>query len=430
MNLRTNISWFLPLLALVGAAACSASSESPPTATVSGELGGELNAEPAVATCDVSPFKELEIVDPSVVSDPVLTSNAGTAPGHFSFRFLAEQMTPPGQNAAVFVESWINLYASVTSVNGDPVTTRSTASFLPDWKRDAQGRLDLAKNPMRLLAIVYRPDLANDAKPAGEGRFVFGVQNSFGGMESMTVILEFALPTTTRLTPQRWAKRFHSLGALAFGAAFNQQLVALTDRFAGANAVPPTAGNPAGSALAQLRSNEILMSSPWQLREFNIVSGALAQVTVKETPDHSNTSQMKALGAFASDPANFADLRSPTFSFENTPALQAMLGGNSDEDGVRLATAIKPPKGAVVPADILTKLAQNTCDGCHNSEAANMGGNLDGFYHVSPFQPPTGDNTNRLSGFIKADIAAGRVPAMQAFLGCPGVFAARAVRVH
>lgn len=383
-----------------------------------------------VVTCDVAPFKELEIVDPSVVAHATLTSNVGAAAGHWSFRWLMEQMTPPGQDPADFVEQWIMQYGTaVKKVNGDKVDPRAPSLLLASFPRRGDGKLDLAQNPMKLMAIVYRPDLANADKPAGEGRFVFGLEDSRGFQHPISVILEYRLPPS--LTPERWAKKFHALGGLAFGEEYAQRLAALTDRFASANAVVATPKNPAGSALAQLRSNELEMGSPWQLREFNLRSGPLTQVTVKETPDHTNVAQMTALGAYASNPDHFAELRSPTFSFEQSAELRAMLGGNSDENGIPLASAIVVPDGQSVPSDILTKIAQNRCDGCHQTEASKMGGNLHGFYHVSPLDPPSGDNTHRLSGFVKQDLTNVRVPKLQSLV-CPGAFAAPPTsgRVH
>lgn len=399
------------LLGLTFLAACSAAVED--------DEDGEAvqSTAEALTTCNVDPFRELEIVHPSVTDD---ASASGT--GHWSFGFLMKQLAPAGTDPADFVEAWISQWRTVKSVGSDPVSPRNPASFLGDWKRKKNGKLDLDASPMKLLAIVYRPDLATKAKPAGEGRFVFGVKNSPFSMEPMTVILEYALPTSATLKAETWAKRFHALGTTPFGATYNKKLQAITDDFV--------------RSLAQVRTNELLMSDPWQLREFTLQKGALKQTTVKETPDHTNVRQMSALAKFASDPANFATLRKASFSFGQTPELAAMLGGNSDENGERLKDVLEPlvPKGRNIPADIVKKIAQNRCDGCHNSEAADMGGNLSGFYHISPFVDTT-SNVERVSGFIRADLKKVRVPKLKR-LACGVSSAAEAdedeetVRVH
>ena len=52
-----------------------------------------------------------------------------------------------------------------------------------------------------------------------------------------------------------WANAWHALGALPFPSEeYNAALQAITERFAGRGAMP---GRPNGSALNQLRTNEI-----------------------------------------------------------------------------------------------------------------------------------------------------------------------------
>lgn len=66
--------------------------------------------------------------------------------------------------------------------------------------------------------------------------------------------------------------------------AYNDALLALTQRFAGKNANPL---KPNGSSLNQIRTNEVELAAPWELREFNlsVIDGQLFQVTVKNNPD-------------------------------------------------------------------------------------------------------------------------------------------------
>jgi hypothetical protein len=46
-------------------------------------------------------------------------------------------------------------------------------------------------------------------------------------------------------------------------------------------AVPTTSGNPTGSALGQLRTNEVVMNLPWTLREFHLYAIASNNVFLK-----------------------------------------------------------------------------------------------------------------------------------------------------
>ena len=77
---------------------------------------------------------------------------------------------------------------------------------------------------------------------------------------------------------REWARRFHALGKLPFGAAFNERLRALTDAVVrrGANS-----GGPNGSALSQVRTVEATMGpaggealNGWEIREFHLVAGS------------------------------------------------------------------------------------------------------------------------------------------------------------
>src|SRR6185369_6645455 len=85
-----------------------------------------------------------------------------------------------------------------------------------------------------------------------------------------------------------WAQQWMNLNTLQLGSPqYNAALEAITEQFAKAGADP---SKPNGSALNQLRTDEIAIGSPWQLREFHIAAsdsdaGHLREVTVKQTPD-------------------------------------------------------------------------------------------------------------------------------------------------
>ncbi len=113
--------------------------------------------------------------------------------------------------------------------------------------------LDMSQAPFRLIAIVNRPDLrlvADDGTAiGGEGRFVFQVLgptlavNALAGAvevmdatvtpQKFTVIFEYSLPVARASDTLVWARRWHGLGALPFGADYNATLRALTNAFSG-----------------------------------------------------------------------------------------------------------------------------------------------------------------------------------------------------
>ena len=130
--------------------------------------------------------------------------------------------------------------------------------MLDFWPRNVDGRIDIRRSPLRLLAIVNRFDLRNlDQGHAGEGRFVFGVLGPFGQPLEFTVILEYMLPATTEAEVLEWAQGFHALSSHPFPSEeYNAALQALTERFTGRGAGP---GRPNGSALLTLRTNEIAL---------------------------------------------------------------------------------------------------------------------------------------------------------------------------
>jgi hypothetical protein len=365
-------------------------------------------------TCSAGPAvvagKELVITDPSVVDDPRASNAAADRP--WSFRFLMEQMAPAGSDPADFVAAWLaELEAANGAVNGFPVDARAVAALRAIWPT-ANGKLDLAQAPFRLLAITNRVDL--HASGDGEGRFVYGAVDPDGAGRPMTVIFEFALPivdprTRAPLGRADWAARFHALGGLPFGPTYNTALQAITDLFTLCNTSP---GRPGGSSLAQVRINEILMGGPWQMRELHLTSdGGKLRLrlapTAQTPPDSAATdgtpenltlrrylaaSRAAIQGAFAALPDTLlGGQASETFAWK--------LGGTADE-GARHA------------------FAGQTCNGCHFSEASGM--QIGGFYHISPTAEPGPDGTGRLSNLLKLVEIARRTAFMQNLLTCSG----------
>ncbi len=294
-------------------------------------------------------------------------------------------MAPTAAQAADMVEGMFQTWLSPQSINGFTVAPRLSIDerVLSNWSRTPDGKLDLARAPLQLEAIVNRFDLRNlDQGNAGEGRFVFGVLDpqGFFPME-FTFILEYKLPASSLAEVQAWAHVWHALGALPFPSEdYNTALANLTERFAKRGAAP---NRPNGSAIASIRSNEIALDRPWELREFRFDSDGMLKPSVVElTPD---------------------------MSFNNTPELAAWINANQDDiiaekhqlpltlNGVPFAggAIINELNGWHAPGvdpEARHHFSLNTCNGCHSSEETNTG-----FLHIRPRFP---GSEASLSGFM------------------------------
>jgi hypothetical protein len=347
-----------------------------------------IGSTDALATCsNVAPAKELMITHLNVVNDSVRTRWTGSftnaSDGAWHFGRLMSQMAPAGADASDFVRTWLRQFATDRTINGQTVPARSAIDdILAAWPKRADGNLDLTKPPMRLLAIVNRMDLRNLARGrAGEGRFVFGVLDPSGNPLSFTVILEYNLPATTQAELLDWASDWHDLGTLTLGsAAYRTALQAVTDRFAARNAAPSRVN---GSAISQVRTNEIALAFPWELREFRLnANGQLREVTVAQTPANA-LDQTRTLRDFVNQ--NEAKLLAGThvvpLSFAGAPFRAASSFNNID---FWSATGIRSN-------DARHALSLNTCNGCHGAETST------GFLHISP---RAANQTAARSGFL------------------------------
>ena len=353
----------------------------PPPGGVSPPVMPPITPPPPPPPVTVDPARELMITHLSVVEDKALTDGATSPPGAWSFRALMEGVAGP-RDASAMVLAWLRTWERDQTVNGFRVPARPQMRTLvtePWLRRSGGARLDLAKAPFRLLAIVNRIDLRGGTPyaptSAGEGRFVFGVLGPAGEPLSFTVILEYGLPAADPQAVQGWARSWHALGQVPFGARYNRLLATLTQRFTRKGAAP---AKPNGSALNQLRTNEIAVGSPWELREFALdkATGRLAPATVKQTPD-----------ASLNGTAGLADLIN-----KNQASILAgqfvvparLLGGASPVDSVWNAAGIKSLQARHL-------FALNTCSGCHQAETAT------GFVHVGP---RAAGQVAPLSGFL------------------------------
>lgn len=345
----------------------------------------ELETIGAAPVCPVSVGRELMVTALSVVNDPVRTRWSGAlnnrSDGAWHFGRLMTAMAGT-KDPAVFVRSWLNQWAAPRTVNGEVVPARAIASVINAWPKRPDGKLDLTRAPFRLLAIVNRLDLRNlAAGKAGEGRFVFGVLDASGNALQFTVILEYNLPGSTQADVTAWANRWHALGALPIGsAAYRSALENITNGFAGPGLAPT---RPNGSSISQVRSNEIDLAFPWELREFALnASGNLVMRAVAQTPQDAlrGSTQLRDF-INANEAAILAGTYTVPLTFRSAPFRAGAIVNNLEiwqTAGVRNNNARH-------------KLSLNTCDGCHGGETNTA------FLQIQPRGPA---EVARLSGFL------------------------------
>ncbi|WP_437313737.1 LamG-like jellyroll fold domain-containing protein [Sorangium sp. So ce385] len=338
---------------------------------------GALNFELTAPTgCFVRTSREIFVKHLSVVEDPIRTTFNGPPEdprtGTWTFARLMEDMAPTPAEAPAMVEQMLTTWLTDQVVNGFTVPARPAIQqiVLDEWPRSPDGSLDLTQAPLLLLGIVNRIDVRNLAEGhAGEGRFVFGVVSQ-GFPQQFTIILEYKLPASTEADVLDWANDWHALGSLPFPSEeYNAALQDITSRFAGRNAAP---GRPNGSSLGQLRTNEIALAGPWELREFVLSpdTGFLRPETVKLTPDIAfDGSATLADFINQNEAAIVAEQHTVPDSFQGSP----FLGGSSFNN----LTAWTAP--GILNNEARHKFSLNTCNGCHG--AAETG---TPFLHVNP----------------------------------------------
>jgi hypothetical protein len=419
------------------------------------QAGDAVRLDPAVVNVQVpvSPWpptnppnqfqeRALMIRDPGAVADPTRTIDpctlAGTPGGSWTFEHLMKEMAnqpATGLNPSVFTENWLQNWTANQTINAFGVPSRlQMQNLINQWRAaSGGGNLDLSKAPVRLLAIVSRLDLRRTRGggggygghgggaflDAGEARFIFGFVlpagwRLAGGYNStnapllnrngcralpFTVIFEYRVPKSDCPGVRDWAQRWVDLANFVPGTPdFNDRLELLTEEFVTANANPT---RPNGSALGQLRTNEIALAAPWQLREFQLTqfpSSLLDETTTNDTADDSfnNTTVFQSwilgqISPLLSSPwdqaiptvplvfpsSNFQgahpEVPGPGF-FWNAPGLNLspFFGDNSENWGRHRASL-------------------TSCNGCHAGETSTN------FVHVDPSTPGLPAN---LSGFL------------------------------
>jgi hypothetical protein len=394
--------------------------------------------------------KSLFITDPAVVQDPARTwdpcTGAGTKGGAWTFDHLMREMAIGSATTAEdFVTKWLSQWLNTYPVNSDNVAARTqmfnqviqpwatasgvtaTLGFDAAGKRvvNLSGPLKLGIAPFRLVSIVNRIDLGKTTtggglygpvtglpETAGELRFIFDVvqPNPWGagseatcGKKRFTTIFEYGVPGEGCRRVVSWAKQWTSLLAFpGFTPGYRAQLQAMTESVV-RHGADPAKGNQ--NAINQIRTNEIALTSPWELREFRLTdedpiagtdtpsSGLLRAHTVAMT---TNDGAFYAAGPDATIDhyvtSNAASICASTndvpYRFDGRP----FRGGNA-----LVAPATLPPAApsfafhwnvnAITMADPFVRVcarhqfSTNTCHGCHHDDTATP------FTHIDPLSP-------------------------------------------
>jgi hypothetical protein len=267
--------------------------------------------------------------------------------------------------------------------------------------------LDLRIAPFRLLAIVNRVDLRGNSVygggSAGEGRFVFGVLDMTGrggpyngqssspcGETPFTVIVEYGIDRTG-CDIRDWGRQWYNLRNYVLGSpAYNAALQAITDQFTRANASPR---KPNGSALNQLRTNEIAIANPfpddtWQMREFRLPrgDGHLFEANSMQTP-HESLRNTDLTADYVN--ADTGGILGGSYVVPDFWWGQPFLTNASDVPGGTFWN--DGPNIPIFDRGARHLFSLNTCSGCHAGETNTA------FTHITPtpFGTPAG-----LSGFM------------------------------
>jgi len=188
-----------------------------------------------------------------------------------------------------------------------------------------------------------------------------------------------------------WANRWVALGSFVIGTPpYNSALEAITEEFVKANADP---AKPNGSALNQLRTNEIALASPWELREFTLAAGThmFAEVTTKQTPDETLNGQT-VIAKYVNANAMAIKLDQHTVPDHFPGATDPFLAATSRASSNQFDTHFKAP--GITDFDARFHFSLHTCTACHIRETSTNG-TMDGipggntaFLHVDPQQIP------------------------------------------
>ena len=365
----------------------------PPLDFAAWEKGLPVFLEPFRTASDANLMWDRSLM---IVHSGVVDSDEAKAMGAWSFGHLfAELARKHNVSPMELARRWLAHWEQDQVVNGFTIPQRSgIGGLIARWQ---QSGFDPAQAPFRLLAIVHRIDLRHDIllggpSSAGENRFVFCAVDAGGNPMQFTVIFEYGIQVANVEEVRQEGIKWANLQTWEPGTPiYNDNLKILTEE-----TVRVADGTHA--RLDQLRTNEIELGSPWQLREFKISNGPddtgfFRMTTTKQTPDNSlgkNAVPAAALAGWAN--ANAADVLLDRHILpaalpppSATEDFFRILGGGSDEDGLVWLT------GQGLAAPLRHHFALNTCNGCHQPETGT------GFTHI---KPRPADTAATLSGFM------------------------------
>ncbi len=336
-----------------------------------GETACSTDGKPASCETEVDRWKELLVIHRSVLLDRRARNDVAGAP--WSFRSRLEELAGSTTDAPAFAAAWLDQWKTVTAVGPDlaPVTPRPLVDevLATPW-RGSSYELPLDKTPFRLIAIVNRIDLRSEADAcggnAGELRFVYTATNPMTSASlEMTVIVEIPYPATR--TAKEWAEAWHELGALPFGDEYNQKLADLTSAV--------TKDSKPSTWL--LRTNEIAFGNtteklPWELREFALENGRLAQQPLAATP-RIELNRTPSLDSWAKE--NRARVLDGTY----------VLPSSFRAGAAPMTTAWFKWDSSQMESDLRTALSLGTCNGCHAGERNESSLR---FQHLAPADAP------------------------------------------
>jgi hypothetical protein len=398
-------------------------------------VGGRLVAIPAVPIAPTSNetnwLESVMITNEAVVQDEDRTydpcTDKGNPDGVWTFKHLMTEMANEPRTGITpedFTLEFLLTWLFPRTINSDTVDDRPAmwSTVIEPWLMASGGySLDLDKAPFRLLAIVNRLDLrrtttgggyfggAGIPLDAGELRFVFGVVTPPEYSESgtcelleFTTILEYGVPINGCNSVRNWAREWTKLNIFpAYATAYRNQLASLTEQVVTRDAAP-SKGN--GSAINQIRTNEIALKDPWEMNEFTLtdeengnvpVDGMLQLHTVAQTPDDGvytptpNPTVSDYIDTIVPPPGECQTNHTVPLEFSGAPFRggNALVGrGPGSPPGTWFGD------GPSTPEYICGRhnFSLNTCNGCHSCDTGTN------FTHISP----TSGIPAALSGFL------------------------------
>jgi hypothetical protein len=215
--------------------------------------------------------------------------------------------------------------------------------------------------------------------------------------QKMSVILEYELPVAQLADTLVWAKLWHNLGNLPFGAAYNGALERLMSGFSGPD-VDWRRVN--GSALNHLRTNEVALQGSkfaqpgilpalqiWEMREFVLSSAGLAPQTVEDEPsrdfDILRAGMIGTEGTRTPELIDFllshsGDILHPPFDVPPHMLGNSAIIGTPTYAGWGKPRVLSDHILTGVPTPVRNAFAANTCGGCHRHES-----NPQHFMHIT-----------------------------------------------